>query len=59
MVNELRNSESIDPKKSVLVAGDPEKKELEIRQAKGIPLMPNEINFLNDLSEKYEIDISQ
>ena len=55
MVNELRDLESIDPDKSVMVAGDPEKIISIERGKRGIPLMPNEIKYLVELSEKYDL----
>ncbi|MDD9303634.1 MAG: Ldh family oxidoreductase [Desulfobacter sp.] len=57
MIDELRNAPRLDPDKSVMVAGDPEKIRFSDRSVKGIPVTPAELEGFQQLSITYGLGV--
>ena len=57
MIKELRNEPPLDKNVPVQVAGDPEKKNTEIRSKKGIPLKLPEYEAFKKISKEYNIPL--
>ena len=57
LMDELRNEPALNEQQGVMVAGDPEKKNLVNRRRDGIPLTDDELDQFRGLNKKYNLSV--
>ncbi|MEM9830960.1 MAG: Ldh family oxidoreductase [Bacteroidota bacterium] len=53
----FRDAKTVDGQEKVLIPGDPEREQEQIRKEKGIPLLPPVIESLQQLADKFDLEL--